>query len=124
MKNKLELRSAIEIPTFEDTTAVEKFQNETLRPVLKLQNEVYVLVFENYALKQKSDFKTLSSQKKSIFIEQSIQKDLVLKNIFLGVTIGMFSAEELEIYLTDSKTFNKRILTMLIERLKDQLSSK
>lgn len=121
MKNKLELRSAIEIPTFENTTAIEKFQNETLRPVLKLQNEVYLSVFENYAINLNSLFKTLSTEKKWIFIEQSIQKDIALKNIFIGITIGMFTDEELEVYLLETKTYNKRILTMLIERLRNQI---
>ena len=121
MKNKLELRSALQIPTFENTTAIETFQNETLRPVLKLQNEVYLSVFENYAIKLKSAFKTLSTEKKWIFIEQSIQKDIALKNIFIGITIGMLTDEELEVYLLETKTYNKRILTMLIERLRNQI---
>ena len=121
MKNKLELRSALDIPSFENTTAIEKFQNETLRPVLKLQNEVYLSVFENYAIKLKSAFKTLSTEKKWIFIEQSIQKDIALKNIFIGITIGMLTDEELEVYLLETKTYNKRILTMLIERLRNQI---
>ena len=121
MKNKLELRSALEIPTLENTTAIEKFQNETLRPVLKLQNEVYLSVFENYAIKLKSAFKTLSTEKKWKFIEQSIQNNVSLKNIFIGITIGMFTDEELEVYLLETKTYNKRILTMLIERLRNQI---
>ena len=121
MKNKLELRSALQIPTFENTTAIETFQNETLRPVLKLQNEVYLSVFENYAIKLKSDFKTLSTEKKWKFIEQRIQNNISLKNIFIGITIGMLTDEELEVYLLETKTYNKRILTMLIERLRNQI---
>lgn len=121
MKNKLDLRTELDIPAFESTTAVEKFQNETLRPVLKLQNEVFLAVFENYAINLNSNFETVSTEKKWKFIEQSIQKDVALKNIFLGITIGMFSKEELEVYLIDTKTYNKRILTMLVERLRSQI---
>jgi hypothetical protein len=121
MKNKLELRSAIETLTFENTTAIEKFQNETLRPVLKLQNEVYLLVFENYAINLNIHFKTLSTENKWKLIEQSIQKDVALKNILIGVTIGMLTKEELINYLLESKTYNKRIITMLVERFKSQI---
>lgn len=121
MENKLDLRPELDIPIFESTTTIEKFQNETLRQVLKLQNEVYISVFENYAIKLKSDFKTLSIEKKLIFMEQSIQKDVALKNMFLGITIGMFNKEELDAYLVETKTYNKRILTMLIERLRTQV---
>ena len=41
-------------------TLEEAFQNHTLRPILKIQNDLLVQVFINYAIKQKSVFFTLS----------------------------------------------------------------
>lgn len=121
MPTKIDLRESLNPPNSETTTPAEIFQNQTLRPVLKLQNDLYLSLFTNYALRQKADFSTLSAFKKQIFIEQSLQKDAVLKNTFIGMTIGMFTLEELEVYQSDSKVFNKRIITMLIERLKSQM---
>lgn len=121
MINKLDLRESLNITNSEATTEIEIFQNQTLRPILKLQNDLYFSFFINYALRQKADFSSLSISKKQIFIEQSIQKDAVLKNTFIGITIGMFTLEELKIYESESKVFNKRIITMLIERLKSQI---
>lgn len=121
MINKLDLRESLNITNSEATTEIEIFQNQTLRPILKLQNDLYFSLFINYALRQKADFSSLSISKKQIFIEQSIQKDAVLKNTFIGITIGMFTLEELKIYESESKAFNKRIITMLIERLKSQI---
>lgn len=121
MINKLDLRESLNITNSEATTETEIFQNQTLRPILKLQNDLYFSLFTNYALRQKADFNSLSISKKQIFIEQSIQKDAVLKNTFIGITIGMFTLEELKIYESESKVFNKRIITMLIERLKNQI---
>lgn len=121
MINKLDLRESLNITNSEATTETEIFQNQTLRPILKLQNDLYFSLFTNYALRQKADFSSLSISKKQIFIEQSIQKDAVLKNTFIGITIGMFTLEELKIYESESKVFNKRIITMLIERLKSQI---
>lgn len=121
MITKLDLRESLNIPNSEATTETEIFQNQTLRPILKLQNDLYFSLFINYALRQKADFSSLSISKKQIFIEQSIQKDAVLKNMFIGITIGMFTLEELKIYESESKVFNKRIITMLIERLKSQI---
>lgn len=120
MTTKIDLRESLNITISETSTPEEKFQNHTLRPILKLQNELYISLFTNYAIRQNADFNTLTSAKKNIFIEQSLQKDLVLKNTFIGMTIGMFTLEEMEIYNSDSKVFNKRIITMLIERLKSQ----
>lgn len=121
MTTKINLRESLNLPHSETTTPAEIFQNQTLRPVLKLQNELYLSLFTNYALRQKADFSSLSAFKKQMFIEQSLQKDAVLKNTFIGMTIGMFTLEELEVYQSDSKVFNKRIITMLIERLKSQM---
>lgn len=121
MINKLDLRESLQIPVLETSTAEETFQNQTLRPILKLQNELYLYLFTNYAIRQNADFNSLSTAKKSDFIEQSLQKDNILKNIFIGMTIGMFTLQELEVYSFDSKVFNKRIITMLTERLKSQI---
>ena len=47
----------------------ERFQNETIRPILKLQNPLFILVFKNYIEKRKSVFYDLSLDKKMIYIE-------------------------------------------------------
>ena len=47
MITKIDLRETLEIPFLEATTAEENFQNETLRPILKLQNEIYLALFED-----------------------------------------------------------------------------
>lgn len=121
MPSKTDLRENLSIPKLESISKIEAFQNQTLRPVLKLQNELYCSLFTNYAVRQHADFKTLPVEKKHNFIEQSLQKDSVLKNTFIGMTIGMFTLQELEVYHSDSKLYNKRIIAMLIERLKSQV---
>jgi hypothetical protein len=120
MISKLDLREPLSLPISEEITEVENFQNQTLRPVLKLQNDLYITLFKSYATRQKSDYETLSGGKKRTFMEQSLQKDLVLKNTFIGITIGLFTMDELAVYITQSKDYNRRIITMLIERLKSQ----
>ncbi len=120
MATKLDLRENLNLPNSETITPAEIFQNQTLRPILKLQNDLYLSLFINYTLRQKADFSLLSAFKKQVFIEQSLQKNAVLKNTFIGMTIGMFTLEELETYHSDSKVLNKRIITMLIESLKNQ----
>ena len=121
MITKIDLRETLEIPFLEATTAEENIQNETLRPILKLQNEIYLALFESYAQLQNKDFSTLSAAKKRVFVEQSLQKDGVLKNTFIGIAIGMFTTEELATYSLDSKGYNKRIVTMVTERIRSQM---
>ena len=85
---------------------------------------MYLSLFINYAIHQNADFNLLSTAKKNLLIEKSLQNDLVLKNTFIGMTIGMFTLEEVEIYNSETKVFNKRIITMLTERLKSQIENK
>ncbi|KAA0129273.1 glyoxalase [Chryseobacterium sp. SN22] len=120
MINKTDLRETLDLPLFDTTSETEIFQNQTLRPVLKLQNEVYLMLFKDYALRKTSDFETLKKEKKINFIDQSLQKDNALRNIFIGMTIGMLTPEEMKFYLSDTKSFNKRIISMLTERIKSQ----
>ena len=49
----------------ENSSFEEKFQNKTLRPILKFQNELFLEVFKNYAIKQKGVFFTFSPEKKN-----------------------------------------------------------
>jgi len=103
------------------SSADEKFQNQTLRPILKLQNDLFIDVFKNYVSKYKNDFYTYSIERKLQFIENAIQKDIKFRNSLKGIVIGLFTIEEYSIYIENSSALNKRMMNMLIERLKNQL---
>ena len=53
----------------------ELFQNQVLRPILKLQNDLFIATFSNHLVKNRIDFNTFSVDKKLVTIENSIQKD-------------------------------------------------
>jgi len=103
------------------STAEEFFQNQTLRPILKLQNDLLIEVFRNYIIKSKTDFFHLSVEKKMQFIENSIQRDIKFRNSLKGIVIGLFTVEEYTRYIQNSSSLNKRMMGMLIERLKNQV---
>ncbi|MCY1662669.1 glyoxalase [Chryseobacterium sp. SL1] len=121
MPTKKDLRENLSLTTFENSSETELFQNNVLRPVLKLQNDIFMQIFRDYAMRKMSDFTSLKNEQKINFTEQSLQKDIALKNTFIGMTIGMLTPEEITVYLSDSKSFNKRIITMLSERIKSQI---
>ncbi|AWI26505.1 glyoxalase [Flavobacterium pallidum] len=103
------------------SSADELFQNETLRPILKLQNDLFLEVFRNYITKSKTDFYHFSVEKKLHFIEHSIQRDIKFRNSLKGIVIALFTAEEYIRYIQNSSDLNKRMMSMLIERLKNQV---
>ncbi|KIX22856.1 glyoxalase [Flavobacterium sp. 316] len=105
----------------ESSSNEEKFQNLTLRPILKFQNDLCIEVFRNYATKQKGVFFTLSPEKKMHYIENAIQRDIKFRNSLKGIIIGMFTITEYNEYILNSSNLNKRMMNLLIERLKSQI---
>lgn len=105
----------------EQSSSEEKFQNTTLRPILKMQNDLLIEVFKNYINKHKNDFYTYSVDKKLQFVENSIQKDIKFRNSLKGIVIGLFTLEEYAIYIKNSSSLNKRMMNMVIERIKSQI---
>lgn len=99
----------------------EQFQNKTLRPVVKLQNELFILVFRNYISKHKNVFYTLSLDRKLVYIENAIQKDIKFRNSLKGMIIGQFTIDEYEMYIQNSSSLNKRMMNLVIERLKSNI---
>jgi len=99
----------------------ERFQNATLRPILKFQNEKIMHFFKNYLEKRKIAFHKLNIDEKIKIIENSVRKDKQLEILMKGLIIGLFTIEELEIFVQNSNALNKRIVSMLIERLQSQI---
>ena len=107
--------------TFDSMNSDERFQNETLRPILKLQNPLLISVFTNYIKKRKGVFYDLSLEKKITYIENSLIKDQKFRSFLKGLIIGHFTVAEYQKYSLNSSSLNKRIINMLIKRLQHQV---
>lgn len=101
----------------EAMTTDECFQNATLRPIIKMQNHLLVVVFRNYIAKHKNVFYDLSVEKQLAYIENAIHKDMKFRNSLKGMIIGQFTVEEYELYIQNSSALNKRMMTIVKERL-------
>ncbi|MEL0456357.1 glyoxalase [Flavobacteriaceae bacterium SZ-1-7] len=99
----------------------ERFQNLVLRPVIKFQNDLLIEVFRNYIAKHKSVFYDLSLEKRILYIENAIHKDMKFRNSMKGMVIGVFSVEEYLIYIENSSALNKRMMNLVKERLLSQI---
>ncbi|MFD0975519.1 glyoxalase [Salinimicrobium gaetbulicola] len=118
----LELRPLIpSAQTAENTRPDELFQNKTLRPVIKLQNDLLVEAFRNYIQKHKNVFHDFSIEKRLTYIENAIQKDIKFRNSLKGMIIGQFTLEEYRIYIQNSSALNKRMMNLVTERIKSNI---
>jgi len=103
------------------TSSEEAFQNKTLRPILKFQNDLFIASFKNYISSHKNTFYTYSVDQKIAFIEKALHRDSQYNNVLKGMVIGLFTIKEFQEYHANTSNFNKRIINMLAERLKSQL---
>ena len=103
------------------SSSEESFQNEVLRPILKLQNDLFLAVFSHYIIKSKVDFHNFTIEKKLGFIEHAIQKDSKFKSAFKGMVLALFTLDEYLEYVKNASNLNRRMMSMLIERLKSQV---
>ena len=103
------------------TLTFETFQNVTLRPIIKMQHDLILALFQSYVQKKKIDFITLENQNKKDKIKRIFEKDIHFKHLIMGIIIGHFSADEFEIYNSNTAEFHKRIIQISVQRIQDTL---
>lgn len=116
MNPKLSLRPIVETEPTDNVT--ESFQNTTLRPILKLQHDLFLEIFRNYLVKRKKPFNQMAVEDRAAYIEQTLKTDQKFKQFLIGTVAGLFTVEELQVYFENENELNRRTITMLIERLK------
>ena len=115
---KKQLRPAIpSIIKKENISVDEKFQNEVLRPIIKLQNNLISSCFEHYLKRKKVDLQKFTDDQTTAFIHKLFKTDTQLKTDLRSLIIGLFTLEEYQEYLTMSAQLNRRINSMIQERV-------
>lgn len=105
----------------ENMSPDERFQNTTLRPIVKLQTPIFIEVFRNYINKHKNVFLELSVNEKLAYIENALQKDIKFRNSLKGMVIGQFTVMEYKKYIQNSSALNKRMMNIVKERLQSNV---
>ena len=105
----------------DNMSSEEYFQNAVLRPILKFQNDILIEVFKTYIQKRKNVYNTLNVNQKLNYVAHSMQKDMKFRNQLKGMIVGLFSLEEYELYIKNSSALNKRMMSLMIQRIQNQL---
>jgi hypothetical protein len=101
----------------ENMSDEERFQNRSLRPIAKLQNDLIIAVFRNYIKKHKNVFCGLTAHKRIDYIENAVNRDQKFRNSLKGMLMGQFTIAEYQHYITNSSALNKRMMNLVRERL-------
>ena len=104
-----------------NTSDLERFQNQVIRPIIKMQNNLLVTFFINYTKNRKIEFNKLGVEFQENKINSILTKDINFKNILIGSIVGLFKENEIEIYFKSKTEINKRITQIIKQRLQDNL---
>ncbi len=116
-KERPEIKGIVKDSTLE----IEKFQNETIRPIIKMQHDFLIGLFKLQLSKRKIDLTVIAKDEMLAKIKSIFEKDNNFKNLILGVVIGHFSKIEFETYKENPTEFHKRIIQITIQRIQDTL---
>jgi hypothetical protein len=121
MSRLRKVRPELNLPKLENMSVEEVFQNQTLRPILKMQHDILLgLCFDFFSAFNPS-WKDNDVEKLKSFVEQQLSNNKNLRNQIIGMVIGQFTTEELCSYLELKKELNKRIVQMSSQRITDTL---
>jgi hypothetical protein len=121
-KDIVSIRPLLNLPSVEDTTPIESFQNQTLRPILKLQHDIVVALFKYNIRQRNTPFETLPNASREKAIVLILQKDLALRNQLFGMIVGLFTRSELHFYLDNEPELSKRMRDLLTQRVASEYS--
>ncbi len=114
----LSLRPIINLDNV-DTKSLELFQNNTLRPILKLQHELTLHMLKSHRHYDNERLASFTKEQYEKTIVKFVQTNLDLKNQLIGAIVALFTSSELRAYLPNKKELHKRIIQMQTKRFID-----
>ena len=100
----------------------ELFQNEALRPILKMQHDIILKIFHNHIVKSSIKWNQLNQIKKVKCVDNQLSKNVQFKHLIIGLIVGHLSDLELDQYLRNVKEYNKRIIQMTKQRIQSTIN--
>ena len=101
----------------ENISIEEKFQNEVLRPIIKMQHELIIASFEHHLILNKIRISEQSDSQKKDLIQKIFKQNNRLKTDLIALIIGLFTLEEYLGYLSLTSQINKRIYSIIHMRI-------
>ena len=98
---------------------IENFQNQTIRPILKLQNDLLVRVFDHHLRKRKTRAGGAAPLPDN-FIQGIVRKDAALRHLLIGLVAGHFTLAEWAFFARYEAELSRRTANLIVQRLQSQ----
>jgi hypothetical protein len=114
------LRSQIQYEAIQ-TNPHQIFQDNTLRPILKFQHQILLLIFNEFIEKNAFNFQSLNVDQRNNTIEQIIKQNPSFQTLLKGIVIALFDTQEIEYWSQHKSEINKRIIQLAIKRIQTSI---
>jgi hypothetical protein len=116
----LALRPPVNADPDAASTDLERFLHATLRPVLKLQNDILLALAAREVSKRVPGLRAMAPDDRRARIAQTLAGDSRLKRTLVGVVYGALTSDELAFALGHEAEVRRRIVALLVERVESQ----
>lgn len=117
-----QVRPVLNLDTSE-SSPIERFQNETLRPILKLLNPTIVRLVAARLARYGVGFANMDRVDQRDRLRNLLKEDARLKQTLLGMVVGHLTEDELAVYLDHEDEVRRRCVPMLLARAQDQINT-
>jgi hypothetical protein len=111
------LRPQLSIATAEDAPPLLHFQNNTLRPLLKMQHELLVRMVQSTQGFDQLLHHTTTKEEYTNVVIHFISRQAALRHQLIGLIIGHFTHTEWLFYEAHNEEIKKRIVHMAGQRV-------
>lgn len=112
---------AADLPTEPEAT-VGDFQHRTLRPVLKLQNEVLLRAVAGFLRDHHVPFAAALPELQTRQLTELLSRNVKLRYTIIGLITALFTEAEAAFYDQHRAELNRRLLELAQRRALDQLT--
>ena len=116
----LALRPVVPAETTDAADTVGAFLHATLRPVLKLQNDLLLAVMTDFV---RDHHILLRPTDQHHQLTELLGRNTKLRYTVVGLVTGVFTAEEYAFYRQHRPELNRRLLEMALRRVLDQAAA-
>lgn len=116
----LALRPALAVAPATGDATVGDFLHHTLRPLLKLQNELLLAVVADFVHDHHVPLATLAVPDQQRQLTELLSRNVKLRYTVIGLISGLFTSDELAYYRQHRSELNRRLLELAVRRVQDQ----
>ncbi|WP_375433868.1 hypothetical protein [uncultured Hymenobacter sp.] len=99
------------------------FLHHTLRPILKLQNDLLLAVVADFVRDHHVPLVTASPTDQQRLLTELLTRNVKLRYTVVGLISGLFTNAEVDFYRQHRSELNRRLLELAVQRVQEQVEA-